>query len=696
MSAHISLNGTGKAITDGASVRFNLPRKLMYPPVRSGVDLGGVQVSGEACAYEILKDVDSKRLLEKASLFLTPYAWREGRLFSSKPANSSDGTFSVTRATTATRTNAAGLVELVPYNLFTYSEQFDNAAWIKENATISINATNAPNGTLTADKLQEDNSLNKHDFYFSGGAFGVPTTTGQTYTISIYAKAAERNFMQIALGTSQVTGNPRVNFNLSNGTISAVDSGITATIESAANGFYRCNLTVTAATTSLTIVVQTQISGTAARFAAYTGTTGSGIFTWGAQLVEGTSALDYQATETRLNIPRLDYSLGSCPNILLEPQRTNLATWSEDFTNAVWTGGAIVTSNAFIAPNGTLTADTLTDNSTTQFAAKQQNFTITPNAVYTASFFVRKTTGAITSYPGLTVFFTGAALPRIIRLILNTTTGTFNYEVSGVAAVNSYSATMTSFNNDYWKVTITTQDNQSNPTYQYILSPAISTDGTTLSKTATGSATFWGAQLEAGAYATSYIPTSSASVTRNQDQISRGNIFTNGLITASGGTWFVDLRGNVARVRDAASQFWLGDTSSTNLVNAFTFRGQASNARMSINKVVGGTTTQLLTTPADAIKVAIKWNGTSADVFVNGVKVVTATAFTTTNMEFLNGFAADVPKYINSMALFPTPLTDGEMSMLTSGVYTPALAYAQLGLVSESPACLTSSVNALL
>jgi hypothetical protein len=62
----------------------------------------------------------------------------------------------------------------------------------------------------------------------------------------------------------------------------------------------------------------------------------------------------------------------------------------------------------------------------------------------------------------------------------------------------------------------------------------------------------------------------------------------------------------------------------------------------------------------------MKWNGATADVFVNGVKVVTATAFPTTNMEFLNCFATDVPKYINEMALFPIPLTDTDCIALTT------------------------------
>jgi hypothetical protein len=90
-----------------------------------------------------------------------------------------------------------------------------------------------------------------------------------------------------------------------------------------------------------------------------------------------------------------------------------------------------------------------------------------------------------------------------------------------------------------------------------------------------------------------------------------------------------------------------------------------TNSRMYIFKLINGAYTQLAVTTTTTIKIAIKWNGSTADVFVNGVKVVTNTAFTTTNMEFLVGNGTDVPKYINSMALYPTPLLDYQCEMLT-------------------------------
>ena len=66
------------------------------------------------------------------------------------------------------------------------------------------------------------------------------------------------------------------------------------------------------------------------------------------------------------NIPRLDYTDGGCPNFLLEPQRTNLLPYSNDFSNSAWskfasgTGSTpIVTSNYAISPDGTLNASRL-------------------------------------------------------------------------------------------------------------------------------------------------------------------------------------------------------------------------------------------------------------------------------------------------------------------------------------------------
>jgi hypothetical protein len=87
---------------------------------------------------------------------------------------------------------------------------------------------------------------------------------------------------------------------------------------------------------------------------------------------------------------------------------------------------------------------------------------------------------------------------------------------------------------------------------------------------------------------------------------------------------------------------------------------------LSINKSVSGSLTELYITLTDNVKMAIKWNGTTADVFVNGSKVVAATAFTATALQILGGNGIDVPKFINQSALFPTPLTDAQCIQMTT------------------------------
>lgn len=85
------------------------------------------------------------------------------------------------------------ILDVKPYvrNLLLRTEEFDHAYWTKRNSTITANATTAPDGTLTADKLVENTANAEHNVTYGW------TGTNQRLTLSVYAKAAERNFLRI-------------------------------------------------------------------------------------------------------------------------------------------------------------------------------------------------------------------------------------------------------------------------------------------------------------------------------------------------------------------------------------------------------------------------------------------------------------------------------------------------------------------
>jgi hypothetical protein len=182
-----------------------------------------------------------------------------------------------------------------------------------------------------------------------------------------------------------------------------------------------------------------------------------------------------------------------------------------------------------------------------------------------------------------------------------------------------------------------------------------------------GDMAIWGAQLEAGSFATTYIPTTTATVTRVGESFTRNNVYTNGFISDAGGTWFVDLSNNITYTRDASvNTLFIADTNVGG-TNGFVLRNTGgSNTRLVLNKRLAGFESTLFNTATNDFKLAIKWNGTSADVFVNGSKVVSASAFTPTQLQFLGGLGNDVPKYINQSALFPVPMTDAQCIQLTT------------------------------
>ena len=345
------------------------------------------------------------------------------------------------------------------------------------------------------------------------------------------------------------------------------------------------------------------------------------------------------------NVPRLNYD-GNCPSILVEPQETNL------LLNSVWAGGGTTPTSWFAGfQTGTCTPVTSIKNTnatayrfitSTQRQEFSQTFAIALNSVNSFSVYVESITTAIIVSQMLRIGPVGAGTGTTVFLKNNVViSGATNIE-----AGFTYSIVLTCTAADSFQFRVGSGV-LSNVTGNFVLSMP---------------------QLEVSSYSTSFIPTTIQTITRNTDTITRNNIYTNNLITSAGGTWFMELNNNLSLTRDAVGNgIWIGDNNTTSTTgNSLSIRHNGGTARLSINKCIGSSLTGLYTTLTNTVKIAIDWNGTTADVFVNGVKVVIGTAFTTTNMEFLNSSAVDVQKYIKSMMLFPIPLTDSECIALTT------------------------------
>lgn len=225
-----------------------------------------------------------------------------------------DPRITFTRASTATRTNSRGLIELVPSgvpridfdavtgackgllieeqraNLLTYSEQFDNAAWVKLATTITTNATTAPDGTLTADLVLVDASNGFHNV-----TQAVTGVVGLAYSISTYLKAGALTRYRLA---GRLSANwavfPAGVFDLTTGSIVSSTGDKAATIENAGGGWFRCTVYGTCATATNIGFDGGPVLTTTNNFdgAANPG----GVYMWGAQLEAGAFPTSYIPT----------------------------------------------------------------------------------------------------------------------------------------------------------------------------------------------------------------------------------------------------------------------------------------------------------------------------------------------------------------------------------------------------------------
>jgi hypothetical protein len=341
---------------------------------------------------------------------------------------------------------------------------------------------------------------------------------------------------------------------------------------------------------------------------------------------------------TRDNVPRIDYTGGGCPHILAEPQRTNLVTYSEVYGAGTFfsgTSGSTIDNTTNTSPSGDDNATQVT--STGAGKIQSGGLGLTQNTDYVLSFYAKNVDAT-------------EVKSRVLA-----TGGSGGSNLTSVSYISELSTT------EWTRITHSFNTGTNTTIYVYI-SNVLNSGGTIQ---------LWGAQLEEGSYATSYIPTSGSTVTRNQDIFTRDGIGS--LINSTEGVLFVEM---AALADDETNrEITLSDGSTVNYV-LIRFNNGGSNRIYTRVDVGGGNEYYDLDTShtiTNTNKIAIRWGASNFATFINGVKVgsqLSGSSFsadTLNELNFDNGVGVhNFFGKVKQLQVYDTALTDDTIALLTS------------------------------
>jgi len=229
------------------------------------------------------------------------------------------------------------LLEEPRINRFYDSEDLTTTNYITERASVVSNATSAPTGLMTADKLVDDTNNGRHIIY----GVNISVTAGDVFTGSVFVKPAEQEYVQLIFSSGAFTGSTFSNFHLTGaGTVTynaadVIDSSITYV----GNGWYRCTLTTTAVNTTNDTTVFVALlnnSDIQSRTPGYVGT-GTGLYVWGFQSEIGGHVTSYIPTAgafvTR-NADQLTVPVGTWYNQSAGTMMNDFSWLTEDIGNS--------------------------------------------------------------------------------------------------------------------------------------------------------------------------------------------------------------------------------------------------------------------------------------------------------------------------------------------------------------------------
>ena len=324
---------------------------------------------------------------------------------------------------------------------------------------------------------------------------------------------------------------------------------------------------------------------------------------WSGSGVSVTTSSTFGIVRSAINEPRFDHNTVTpfaCKGLLIEEQRTNLMLQSSNFASASWAiVNATVSADATTSPDGLTTADKLI-NVNTAIGRIQQGFALT--GAHTMSIFAKA---------GEWNWILLSPLGAGTGCWFNVSNGTVGTKVSG------YVGSITPLDNGWYRCSVSFTGAGASTTARIIPTNA---DNTSTNGNGTSGIFIWGAQLEAGAFTTSYIPTTTASVIRSADVCSITGSNFSGFYNQSEGSLACNyaITAGFTGNRYAAS---IEDTTG-GTQNGFSFR----NTNSSTSFIAGGGYTSVIGSVTTGVsKHILAYTGLTEFVYCkNGVVGTTA------------------------------------------------------------------------
>ena len=530
-------------------------------------------------------------ILDKASLIQIPSGYKSTKLYSLRPSNGT-GDFTFARSSSGTRVNSQGLIETA--QVVSTTELVTNGDFATDS-----NWTKGIGWTINNNKAIATNTPNGSLLYQS-----------KTYSIGIYKVVANINII-----------NGSLRFQIGGGFISETFT------TSGEKVFY---INVTSQQGYFGVATQTDNSN----------------FT-----IDNVSVKEVIEND----VPRLDYSDGSCASLLLEGQSTNLFTHSEDFSE--WNlFNATTTLNFATSPSGETNAVKITSSAT--YANVFVTVSKSSSALnYTQSVFVKAV-----NYSIVNLISYGSSSGNRAQVSFDLSDGSVSSNASTNGSFANPSQSIENYGNGWYRCSLSFTSDTSSEVRPYMQFPIQMTNDNYV--------LLYGAQLENQSYPTTLINTIGSSVTRNADACSLTNVADR--INSSEGVLFVETSyvnkgyGNSIAITDG--------TNSQRVQVYFNNNDLSLLLVVKVNDTIVGTHT----VSSSGInwdstnKIAIKYKTNDMSFWLNGTKVGTDTsgtmfsANTLTKLGFDSGSGGSFYGKCNQIQVYNTALSDSELAALTT------------------------------